>query len=449
MISRTSALLLLALLGGGASAAPAAQGIDPLLAEKWEETELRPAPLGDDAEFLRRLSLDLIGRVPTIDELKAFLAKPDRAAKIDELLTRPEYPRFWSEVWTAMLNGYTGAFDSQRDALRFWLEKSFRENVPFDRMATELIAASGVSSVDGAVNFILHNSVEPAIKVSRSFLGIRLDCARCHDHPFDRWTQKNYDDMARFFAPLQKEPVSAGSTRVRDNPDLTGGAKPRFLTGAQPVTSRWREDLAYFITTSKPFARTFANRLWYHFMGRGIVDPPDDFNLKNKPSVPKLLDFLADEATARNFDVRAMVRLICSSDAYRRSSRHGARDPKAEALFAYRVLKPLSPEQLFDSLSSALEAPEFRRRRDAFIRTFVGRSFGEDFSNVWRYRESVQDVMTKLTLDLKAPAGSLDELYLRILSRAPSARERDLCRGRAAGDVAFALANSNEFFFNH
>jgi len=449
MISRTSTLLLLALGGAGASAAPAAPGIDSLLTEKWEEMDVRPAPLAGDAEFLRRLSLDLIGRVPTIEELGAFLAKPDRAATIDELLARPEFPRFWSEVWTAMLNGYAGAFDSQRDALRFWLEKSFRENVPFDRMATELIAASGVSSVDGAVNFILHNSVEPAIKVSRTFLGIRLDCARCHDHPFDRWTQKNYDDMARFFAPLQKEVVTAGSTRVRDNPDLAGGPKPRFLTGAQPVTSRWREDLAYFVTTSKPFARSFANRLWYHFLGRGIVDPPDDINLKNKPSVPRLLDFLADEATTRKFDVRAMVRLICSSDAYRRSSRRSARDPKAEAVFACRVLKPLSPEQLFDSLASALEAPEFRRRRDAFIRTFVGRSFGEDFSNVWRYRETVQDVMTKLTLDLKAPGGSLDELYLRILSRVPSARERDLCQGRATGDVAFALANSNEFFFNH
>jgi len=444
MISRTSLVLALALCGGAAE-----PGIDGLLARKWEETGVRPAPLCDDAEFLRRASLDLIGRVPRIDELKAFLAKPDRAAKIDELLASPDFPRFWSETWTAMLNGYASAFNSQRDGLRFWLEKKFRDNAPFDKIAAELVAASGISSVEGSVNFILHNSVDPAIKISRTFLGIRLDCARCHDHPFDRWTQKDYEEMARFFVPLQKEDLPAGNSRVRDNPDRAGGPKPRFLTGAQPVTSRWREDLAYFITTSKPFSRTFANRLWYHFMGRGIVDPPDDFSLKNKPSVPALLDFLAEEAVRTNFDVRAMIRKICASDAYRRSSRHDARDPRLEALFAYRMLKPMTPEQLFDSLVAALDAGEFRKRRDSFIRTFVGRSFGEDFSNVWRYRETVQDVMTKLTLDPKTPDGSLDELYLRLLSRAPNARERDLCRGRAPAEIVFALANSNEFFFNH
>jgi hypothetical protein len=448
MISRTS-VLLLALLSGGASARPAATSVDALLAEKWEEMSLRPAPLCDDAEFLRRASLDLIGRVPKVDELKKFIAKPDRATKIEELLASPEFPRFWSEVWTAMLNGYASVFDSQRDALRFWLEKKFQENAPFDRIASELVSASGLSSTEASVNFILHNSVEPEIKVSRTFLGIRLDCARCHDHPFDRWTQKDYEDMARFFTLLQKENVAAGSTRVRDNPDLAKGPKPRFLTGAQPVTSRWREDLAYFITTSKPFARAFANRIWYHFMGRGIVDPPDDFSLKNRPSVPKLLEHLADEAAARKFDVRAMIRLVCSSDAYRRSSRRAPRAPRTESVFACRVLKPLTAEQLFDSLTAALDARELQARRGMFLRTFVGRSLGEDFSNVWRYRETVQDVMTKLTLDPKAPEGSLDELYLRLLSRAPSPRERELCRGRSAADVVFALANSNEFYFNH
>src|SRR5207248_9892 len=154
--SRISVLFLVACCGG-AAAGPLAPTIDSLLSDKWEEMSVRPAPLADDAEFLRRLSLDLIGRVPKIEELRAFAAKPDRAAKIDELLGSPEFPRFWSEVWTAMLNGYANAFDSQRDALRFWLEKKFREHAPYDRIATELIAASGISSVDGSVNFILHN----------------------------------------------------------------------------------------------------------------------------------------------------------------------------------------------------------------------------------------------------------------------------------------------------
>jgi hypothetical protein len=426
---------------------PSADGIDAILARRWEETGVRAAPLAGDAEFLRRLSLDLLGRVPTLAELEAFRKNPDRAAKIEEMLAGSEFPRFWSEVWTAWLNGYAPAFESSRDALRLWLEKQIRANAPWDRIASELISASGVSNADGAVNFILHNSFEPAIKVSRAFLGIRLDCARCHDHPFDRWTQKDYEQMARFFAPLRKESL-AGSVRVTDSADRPGGEKPRFLTGSTPVTARWREELGFFVVRSRPFGRAFANRLWYHFMGRGIVDPPDDFNLKNKPSVPELLDYLSAEAAKEGWDLRSSIRRICSSDAYRRSSARAPRDPRAEAVFAVRTLKPLAPEQLVDSLAAALDLPELRQKRAVLLRALTGRSFGEDFSLTWRDRETVQDLMAKLTLDLRAPEAPVDELYLRLLSRAPSARERELCRGRDAAEIVFALAHSNEFHFS-
>jgi len=276
-----------------------------------------------------------------------------------------------------------------------------------------------------------------------------MDCARCHDHPFDRWTQEDYKGMALFFSPVEKKEVANNTVRIRDNPEKASGAKPAFLTGSRPVTTRWRQELAFFMTRSKAFPRAFANRLWYHFMGRGIVDPPDDFTMKNKPSVPELLDFLAGEAVKREFDVRAMIRLIMTSDAYRRSSARTAPDKRREALFAVRVLKPLMPEQVFDSLISALEANDLKGKREGFIKAFVGRSFGEDFMNVWTYRESAQDLMTKLSLDPKAPKATLEELYLRVLSRPPTPRERDLCRGREPAEIVFALAHSNEFFFNH
>jgi hypothetical protein len=291
--------------------------------------------------------------------------------------------------------------------------------------------------------------VEPAIKVSRAFLGIRLDCARCHDHPFDRWTQEDYQGMARFFAPVERREIANGSVRVRDNPEKASGPRPTFLTGARPVTTRWRQELGFFMTRSRAFAQAFANRLWYHFMGRGIVDPPDDFTVKNRPSVPELLEYLADEAVRLKFDVRALIRLICSSDAYRRSSRRREADRRAEALFAVRVLKPLTPEQLFDSIVAALDPPELKGKRTLFLKATVGRSFGEDFTNVWAYRETVQQLLAKLSLDPKPPTGPVDELYRRLLSREPAARERDLCRGREAAEVAFALVHSNEFFFNH
>jgi len=441
--------LWLLCLGVDSSASTQQPGIDAILAERWEEAGIKPAPLVDDAEFLRRVSLDLAGRIPSVRELEAFLKKPDRAAKIDELLASPEFPRFWGEVWTAWLNGYSAAFDSNREGLRFWLEKQLKAGAPWDRIASELVSASGVSNVDGPVNFILHNSVDPVIKVSRAFLGIRLDCAKCHDHPFDRWTQKDFEDMARFFAPLRREDL-AGSSRVSDSPERAGGAKPRFLTGSQPVTTRWREELGFFITESRPFGRAFANRLWYHFMGRGIVDPPDDFNQKNKPSVPKLMDFLAAEAATRSWNLKSMIRLICLSDAYRRSSAGAPRDPKAEAVFARRVLKPLMPEQVLDSLATALDSAPLRERRAVYLRALLGRSFGEDFSLTWRHRETVQDLMAKLTLDLPAPAASTTEdLYLRMLSRRPTAREREVLKGRAPAEIVFALAHSNEFYFGH
>ncbi len=449
MSSRTSVLFLLLAAGAPAAGQAPAPGIDGILAAHWKGAGIAPAPLVGDAEFLRRLSLDLAGRIPSKAELEAFLRKPDRAAKIDELLASPEFPRFWSEVWTAWLNGYAAAFDSNREGLRFWLEKEIREGAPWDRIVSRLVSASGVSNVDGSVNFILHNGVDPAIKVSRAFLGIRLDCAKCHDHPFDRWTQKHFEEMSRFFATIRRENLT-GSVRVSDASDRAGGPKPRFLTGSQPVTARWREELGYFITESRPFGRAFANRLWYHFMGRGIVDPPDDFSLRNKPSVPALLDFLAAEAETRAWDLRSMARLICLSDAYRRSSAGAPRDPKAEAAFARRVLKPLLPEQVIDSLAVALDSDALRQRRAAALRGLLGRSFGEDFSLTWRHRETVQDLMAKFALDLPAPpSASTEDLYLRMLSRRPTARERELLRGRPAAEVVSALAHSNEFYFGH
>ena len=401
--------------------------VDRILAEAWTAAGVEPAPLVDPA---RRMSLDLLGRIPT------------ERRSLEEMLAGPEFPRFWSEVWTAMLVGYTSAFDANREALRIWLERRFAENAPFDAIASALVAADGPSATGGPVNFVLQHSEDPAPKVARTFLGIRLDCARCHDHPFDRWTQDDYTGMRDFFA-IDRQAISEGNVRVVDRPDR---GRPRFLTGATPVTRRWREELALYITSNKAFARAFANRLWYHFMGRGIVDPPDDASAKNKPSVPPLLEFLADEARRLKFDLRAMIRLIVGSDAYRRAARRPSDDPRLEPLFAARVLKPLLPEQLFDSLRAALG---IQANRAEFLKAFSARSFGEDLANVWTYRESVQDLLTKLSVDLKAPEKDVDALYRRLLSRPPTPRERALCAKRSPEDVVFALANSNEFYFNH
>lgn len=424
--------------------------IDSILEQEWTSNDFTPAVRCSDDEFLRRVTLDLIGRIPTRDELLAFRQAPDRPAKIEELIQSSDFPRFWSEVWTATFNGYGNVFESDREVLRVWLEDAFRDNNAYDWIASELIGAEGVSALDGPVNFLVRHPEDPAIEVTRLFLGVRLDCARCHDHPFDRWTQEDFELMNRFFAGVRREEVSEGNIRVSNRRmEVEDDDRPRFLTGARPRTTQWRSELALFVTNSKPFARAYANRVWYYFFGRGIVHPVDGFNRDNTAASPRLVAFLAERARNDQFDIRKMIRLICNSRAYQLSSRSENRSRSAEALFAYRRLKPLTPEQTFDSAVVALGLKPDTNDRREFIERMMRRSLDEDFSATWDYRESVQGLMTRLSRTLPAPTDSVTGLYERILSRAPTSQERGICDGQAPRDIAFALVNSNEFFFNH
>jgi hypothetical protein len=255
--------------------------------------------------------------------------------------------------------------------------------------------------------------------------------------------------MNRFFEATDRQEVTQGNIRLANALPAASGPRPRFLTGARPRTTQWRDELALFVTTSKPFARTFANRLWYHFMGRGIVDPPDDFHPQNPPSIPLLLEFLAQQARENRFAIRPLIRLLCNSRAYQLQSAGIEPGSPRETTFACRVLKPLSPEQTFDSVAAALDISANESERQRFIRRSVSESLDEDYSETWQYRETVQALLTRLNSSISVPTSDVEQLYWRILSRAASAEERQLCAGHAAEDVAFALLNSNEFFFNH
>ena len=445
MISNAAVLILLSLAGGGSS-----ETVDSILAWTWQSQGIDPAAVCSDEEFLRRVSLDLIGRIPTLDELSSFKSNSDRAAKIDELLACDDFPRFWSEVWTATFNGYISEYGSDREVLRLWLVEAFAQDMPYDRLVTHLITAKGASAFDGPTNFLVRYPEEPVVKISRLFLGVRLDCARCHDHPFDRWTQEDFARMNRFFEATDRREASEGNVQlVNLRPGRDEENRPLFLTGAQPRTTQWRDEFALFMTNSKPFARTFVNRVWYHFLGRGIVHPPDDFNRENPAAVPELLEHLASGTRHGGFKLKPLIRTICTSRAYQLSSRRETRNPAHEAVFAYRVVKPLTPEQAFDSAAIALDLKVTAAQRREFIRNTVGESLDEDFSTTWDYRETVQGLMSRLNNRLPVPSKSIDQLYLKILSRRPNDRERQLCRDQRAEDIVFALVNSNEFFFNH
>ncbi len=230
-----------------------------------------------------------------------------------------------------------------------------------------------------------------------------------------------------------------------------------------------------FITRSRPFARNFANRVFYQLLGRGIVDPPDDFSSANPAVSPELLEHLADHARQSNFSIQTMIRYICNSKAYQRSSQlpeqalaasralstqaasqvsgqassenATAMDPRA--VFAVRTIKPLTPEQYIDSMSAALNHRTKPQDRQTWIRELVGNSRDEDFSATWQYKETIQSLMRRLTTTVESPADSIDELFLRTLTRLPSVSERATCAGHSLDTVAYALVQSSEFYFQN
>ncbi len=277
------ALLISATVAWGQSS------IDSILATEHAQRSLEPAPLCSDEVFLRRVTLDLAGRIPTLEEIRDFQSHPSRSETIERLLNSDEFSSSWAETWTSMLVGYTPEFETGRRSLHSWLERSLRESIGYDQIAYRLISAKGQVALDGETAFLLRHREEPAVRVSRVFLGVRLDCARCHDHPFDRWTQRDFENVSKFFQGMEVREVANENFELRDRTDSTKGVRdeelPKFFTSAVPRTALWRDEFALMVTSCKPFARTYANRIWYQLMGRGIVATPDDFNPENAPAV--------------------------------------------------------------------------------------------------------------------------------------------------------------------
>ncbi len=456
--------------------------IDSILEEAWKEKGITPASRATDAEFLRRVTLDLTGTIPTEPELVAFLKKPDRAKKIDELLANPAYAAFMAETFALALYGYESKFDTARGPLEVWLKRKFEANEPWDKVVTQLLTATGASEVVAPVNFVGRHlpdgnrPEEMAVKASRMFLGMRLGCAKCHDHPFDKWTQEDFYSFAAFFRGTTRQYVSNGRIMIDNDParakarwvppDMTKAVKARFLNGSEPTTAAMRDELALMITSNRQFARATANRLWYHLFGRGIVHPIDNFSAKNPASVPKLVDFLADELIRAKFDLKAMFRLIAASKAYQLTS--AGTDPAAAKVFAVAAVRPLTAGQRTDAAFRALKLDEALPRaqaievREKSVRFRMRNVLEEDLTSVFEYRESVGDVMQGMTLDLGTLRGkglfaeklTVEKVYLAMLSRPPSAREKAqvdafLKKGGTLEEIVIVLLNSHEFSFNH
>ena len=380
-------LCVLALIAGGGDT------IDRRVAERWEAEGVRPAPVADDYEFLRRLSLDLRGAIPTPEEIRAFAA--DRAAAkrervLDAWLRGEAFATYWSKRWSDELTIQVIKTREINDIFRDWVRDAVRSNMPFDRFARRVLTAKGPTDLDPAAGFLVtglfYNTdgvKDVTERVGRVFLGTQIRCAECHDHPFDDWTQQDFYGMAGFFWQARSE-VRGGAMAGPDmigtavglvvddpargeahlpyigdkNVDKKAGAGgklpwfgPRYkATGSEPAGSEARRvALARFITADRQFARAAVNRHWGMLLGRGLVHPLDGFTATRKPSHPELLEELADDFVKSGFDPRRLIKAIVLSRPYQLSSKGAS----AGRLFAQAAVAPMRPDQLYGSVVRA------------------------------------------------------------------------------------------------
>lgn len=466
--------------------------IDRELAAVWASKKITPAPASSDAEFLRRVSIDLAGTVPTPDEAARFLADPaaDKREKlIDQLLADPRFATAQADVWDLALFGRNpGGGDStrKRDGFKKWLAEQFAAGVGHDRLVRELLLGEQPGSELFHVQF-RGQPEEAAVAVSRLFLGTQLQCARCHDHPFDKWTQKDFYGVAGFFVRVVVQESGSGNTKVfslgekATGETLFSGAakdqapgrkgdpvKPKFLGGPEldeppapkgvkesapkgneklpkPAFSRKEKFAAWASAADNPYlAQAAANRVWAQFMGRGLVHPMDDFTEENAPSHPALLTAMAAGLTAHKFDLKWLIREIVNSKAYQLAGTGPAKEALPAAFERARV-RPLSAEEVVAVMrkATAAEPPKAGSGDNGGSEYFM-RYFGEPTNGLGEFQGSLAEHLFlnngehvrgfarrkkgNLADQLLTAADpwdkKVDRLFLAVLTRPPTPKER-------------------------
>ncbi|HEX3869196.1 MAG TPA: DUF1549 and DUF1553 domain-containing protein [Pirellulales bacterium] len=380
--------------------------IDEQIRAGWDDAELKPSTHATDNEWCRRVYLDVVGRIPTADELQHFLASPPgrkKVALLNKLLDSDayidEYARNWTTVWSNVLIGRPPARVNRRDptsraGMQQYLRRSFLENKPWDRMVYEMVSATGSTApgskdYNGATNFLVNklqeNAIEATAKTAKYFLGIQVQCTQCHNHPFNDWKQEQFWNLNAFFRQTHSEVHKEGkdiSYTLLKNSDFRGEgstpsdaeiyfelrngtlqvAYPTFIDGTKLPTSGYlkdvdrRTELARFVVKSDYLGRAIVNRLWGHFLGYGFTKPVDDFGPHNPPSHPELLDQLGVEFSRHGYDLKRLIRWIALSEAYGLSSRMTENNRKDDPAlgerpkFSHFYLRQMQAEQLYESL---------------------------------------------------------------------------------------------------
>ncbi|MBT7101469.1 DUF1549 domain-containing protein, partial [Candidatus Poribacteria bacterium] len=486
--------------------------IDRHVHAKLQRLKMLPSELCTDAEFIRRVSLDLIGLPPTPEEVRAFVAdstpsKDKRDALVDTLLDDPEFVQHWTHKWADLLQ-CNGKFLGDKGVwlFRSWIESSIAQNKPYDEFVHELLTANGSTYENPAANYYrVSREYSAAVEnTTQLFLGVRFSCNKCHDHPFEKWTQDQYYELGAFFADVGIKPGRLpGEEIVYTNYSPQDVTHPTTLEAVAPLVpfgevsedaASRREALADWLTSADNpmFARSAVNRVWSYFMGLGIIEPVDDVRTSNPPSNPELLDALTADFVESGFDLRHVMRVVARSRTYRQSITPNRWNEDDAINFSHATAKRLTAEQLLDAIGvatgsrptftgvpktfRAAQLPDSRVKDDGFLRLF-GRPERESVCECERTTEvslahamnlingpTVADAIidpdgriADLMVDDPDPRALTEELYLATLARSPSddeyaAAEAHLAnsesKAEGAQDLLWALINSPAFLFN-
>ena len=484
--------------------------IDRHAGAKLHALRIPASPLADDATFLRRASLDIIGLIPTAEEARKFLAdrSPDKRAKlVDGLLRRPEYADYWAIYWgdhlsnTRQLLYNKGPYTFSR-----WLHDRFRENMPYDKFARELLVSTGNMYDAPATSYypLMRKELDLASMTSQLFMSVSIECARCHNHPLEKWTQDDFNGMAAVFSQVRYKGAGPRNnerilyldfTRQFQNPDTKRVYAAKALGGPYLQDGDFvdrREQLADWLTSPENpfFARSIVNRMWHNFFGRGFVEPVDDFRTTNPPTNEPLLDELARDFAAHGFDLHHLIRRMTASRTYQSSAVPVPGNQEDKMAYSRYYPKRLGAEPLMDSIAlatgsadefvslypgtRAMQIPDpeivsyFLDVFDRPSRQLICERKNTPTLNQALHLVSSDSIQPKLTdprgnlekwVRSGLPAGkAVEEMYLATLSRFPDAEEQKTALAAVAKassarvgleDVFWALLSSKEFLYNH
>ena len=491
---------------------PAANYIDTLVYNKHKKVRITPSDLCDDNTFIRRVYLDVIGQLPEAAAVEKFVtdkSSDKRAKLVEELLGRPEFVKMWVMKWAELLQIRTNnnQFQYKNAILYFeWLRSQFEKNRPMNEIVQELLGARGGTFSNPAGNYyqIQRDALKLMENTAQIFMGMRIQCAQCHNHPFDRWTMDDYYSFGNFFSQIgrkgsedNREQIiyNRGSGGVR-HPVGNRDMPPKFLGGEAPDTAGKdrREVLAKWLASDENpfFAKNMANIVWGHFMGVGIVEPVDDVRISNPPSNPELLDELGQRFAKSGYDFKQLVRDICNSRTYQRTVQSNDSNKEDTRNFAKASIRRVRAEVLLDIISQVTDTQnKFRGlpngasaveivdgRTSTFFLTTFGRATRDTVCSCEVALEpnlsqalhllngstvnakcTQGGVVTKALAAKKTPSQVIDDLYMRCLARKPSVTEKAKLmafvgeEGRSDADVLndlfWAILNSKEFIFNH